>query len=64
MELTAMQALANRPSASLQVQEWSILKNELSKPTFEPSSLGTAWAKCFLVAVMQRFKPFEELQIQ
>lgn len=44
MELTAMQALANRPSASLQVQEWSILKNELSKPTFEPSSLGAAWA--------------------
>jgi hypothetical protein len=43
VELLAMRELARRPGASLEVQEWSILRNELGQPTFEPSSVGTAW---------------------
>ena len=35
--------IAKRPKASLEIQEWSILVNELGKGTTEPSSLGTAW---------------------
>ena len=44
LELAAMRELAERPAASLEVQEWSILKNELRQPTWEPSALGTAWS--------------------
>jgi hypothetical protein len=42
-ELEAMRKLAQRPSASLEIQEWSILGNEVGGKTWEPSSLGTAW---------------------
>ena len=42
-ELQAMRALAQRPDASLEIMEWSILNNELRQPTWEPSSVGTAW---------------------
>lgn len=42
-EMTAMRDLAARPNASLEVMEWSILNNELHQPTYEPSSVGTAW---------------------
>lgn len=43
VEIVAMRELANRSQATLEIQEWSILKNEASQATFEPSSLGTAW---------------------
>ena len=43
LEIVAMKKLANRSAATLEIQEWSILKNEESQATFEPSSLGTAW---------------------
>ena len=44
LELAQMRRLARRPRATLEVQEWSILSNELAQPTFEPSGVGTAWA--------------------
>ena len=43
VELHAMQELAQRASSTLEVQEWSILTNENGMPTFEPSSVGSAW---------------------
>ena len=32
LELQAMRALAQRPDASLEIMEWSILNNELGQP--------------------------------
>lgn len=43
-ELQAMRELANRPDATLEVQEWGILNNEAGEKTNEPSSVGTAWS--------------------
>jgi hypothetical protein len=43
VEVLEMRALAQRPRASIEVQEWSILRNELGEGTTEPSSVGTAW---------------------
>lgn len=48
LELPQMRLLAQRPAATLEVQEWSILSNELGEPSFEPSSVGTAWAAASL----------------
>jgi len=48
LELPQMRRLAQRPAATLEVQEWSILSNELGEPSLEPSSVGTAWAAASL----------------
>lgn len=44
LELQAMRDLAARPNATLELHEWSILYNERGEGSFEPSSVGTAWA--------------------
>ena len=44
VELVAMRARAMRPRATLEIQEWSILQNENGQGSWEPSSLGSAWA--------------------
>jgi hypothetical protein len=43
VEVLEMRRLAQRPHASIEVQEWSILKNEVGGASYEPSSVGTAW---------------------
>jgi len=52
VELVAMRELAMRPAASLEVQEWSILTNEVNQRTYEPSALGTAWTAASTTAWM------------
>ena len=52
VELEAMRQSAQRPQASLEVMEWSILTNELRQPTWEPSSVGTAWSAASATAWM------------
>ena len=47
-----MRALAQRPDASLEIMEWSILNNELGQPTWEPSSVGTAWTAASVATYM------------
>jgi len=50
VELPAMRALARRPNATLEVQEWSVLTNEAGEATTEPSALGTAWTAASMAA--------------
>jgi len=52
LELQAMRSLANRPNATLELQEFGILTNEAGESSFEPSSVGTAWATVSATAWM------------